>query len=81
LHDSSSEYDEIPQAANRVVGGVGITRGVAMCVVGAELLEDGYFISQHREFHEFASGIGLRAFFRKTRESPRHALDDQNEHN
>src|SRR5262245_48488797 len=30
--------DEVSQAANRVVGGVGTARDVAVCAVGAELL-------------------------------------------
>jgi hypothetical protein len=33
--------DEIPQAGNRVVGGLGRGSGVAVCAVAAELLVDG----------------------------------------
>src|SRR4051812_8981031 len=36
-HQRISSTHETPQAANRVVGGVGSGRGVGCCVVGAEL--------------------------------------------
>src|SRR5262245_49749621 len=59
---SSPLTNEIPQTANRMVGRVGTTRGVALCVVGAELLVDEHdCLSIHRNAklprYAFSGGV------------------------